>query len=91
MATNAHDPREQVAPVTPVYLTGMGALLGTTVGFPVWGLVSFFLSRNVNIDLSLAVAALVTGALGGALAAHMTRTRLERASSGQSIGSGSTS
>jgi hypothetical protein len=67
-----------MAPVTPAYLSGMGAVWGTIVGFPVWGLVSFLLSRNINIDLSLAIAALVTGALGGALAAHMTRTRLEK-------------
>jgi hypothetical protein len=56
----------------------MGAFWGTTVGFPVWGLVSFLLSRNANIDLSLAVAALGTGALGGALAAYMTSTHSPR-------------
>ena len=63
------------APATTGYATGMGAFWGTCGAFPVWGLVSFFLSRNASIDLSLSVAALVTGALGGALAAYMTRTR----------------
>ena len=62
-------------PASTAHAVGMGPFWGTCVGFPVWGLVSFFLSRNVNIDLSLSVAALVTGALGGALAVYMTRTR----------------
>jgi hypothetical protein len=78
MDTEGQSPRDRKALVTPVSLTGMGAFWGTTVGFAVWGLVSLVLSRNVNIDLSLAVSALLTGALGGALAAHMTRTRLQR-------------
>jgi hypothetical protein len=61
------------APMTIAQAAGMGAFWGTCAGFPVWGLVSFVLSRSVNQEL--AVAALVSGALGGALAAYMTRAR----------------
>jgi hypothetical protein len=75
MAT--HDKGTQIdkVPASTAHAVGMGAFWGTCVGFPVWGLVSFLLSRSVNIDLSLSVAALMTGALGGALAAYMTRTQ----------------
>jgi hypothetical protein len=51
----------------------MGAFWGTCAAFPVWGLVSFFLGRNVHPELSLALAALLSGAIGGALAAYMAR------------------
>jgi hypothetical protein len=53
---------------------GMGAFWGTCVAFPVWGLVSFLLGR-VNPELLLALAALLSGAIGGALAVYLTRTR----------------
>ena len=56
------------------HAVGMGAFWGTCVAFPVWGLVSFLLGR-VNPELSLALAALLRGAIGGALAVYMTRTR----------------
>src|SRR5262249_12499542 len=62
------------APARTGYAVGMGAFWGTCVGFPVWGLVSFLLS-GVNRELSLSLAALLSGAIGGALAAYMTRTR----------------
>ena len=75
MATGDKGTRFNKLPASTAHAVGMGAFWGTCVGFPVWGLVSFFLSRNANIDISLSVAALVTGALGGALAAYMTRTR----------------
>jgi hypothetical protein len=75
MATGDQSPRMNRVAASTAHTVGMGAFWGTCVGFPVWGLVSFLLSRNVNIELSLSVAALVTGALGGALAAYMTRTR----------------
>jgi hypothetical protein len=77
MATGDKDPQLSKVPASTAHAVGMGAFWGTSVGFPVWGLVSFLLSRNANIDLSLSVAALATGALGGALAAYMTRTRLQ--------------
>jgi hypothetical protein len=57
------------------YTTGMGAFWGTCVAFPVWGFVSFFLSRTINPELSLSLAALLSGAIVGALAAYLTRTR----------------
>jgi hypothetical protein len=75
MATGDRVTRSNEVPASTAHAVGLGAFWGTCVGFPIWGLVSFFLSRNANIDLSLSVAALVTGALGGALAAYMTRTR----------------
>jgi hypothetical protein len=56
------------------YAAGMGAFWGTCAAFPVWGLVSFLLGR-VNPELSLALAALLSGAIGGALATYMTRAR----------------
>ena len=56
------------------HAAGMGAFWGTCVAFPVWGLVSFLLGR-VDPELSLALAALLSGAIGGALAVYMTRTR----------------
>jgi hypothetical protein len=56
------------------HAAGMGAFWGTCVAIPVWGLVSFLLGR-VNPELSLSLAALLSGAIGGALAAYMTRTR----------------
>jgi hypothetical protein len=74
MATDKQGTRVNKVSAATRHVVGMGAFWGTCVGFPVWGLVSFFLSRNANIDLSLSVAALLTGALGGALAAYMTRT-----------------
>jgi hypothetical protein len=66
--------RTNKAPATAGYTAGMGAFWGTCVGFPVWGLVSFLLGRG-NFELALSLAALVSGAVGGALAAYMTRTR----------------
>ena len=75
MATGDRVTGSKEVPASTAHTVGMGAFWGTCVGFPIWGLVSFFLSRNANINLSLSVAALVTGALGGALAAYMTRTR----------------
>jgi hypothetical protein len=63
-----------MAPATTGYAAGMGAFWGTCVAFPVWGLVSFLLGRG-NPELSLSLAALLSGAIGGALAACMTRTR----------------
>ena len=75
MATGDKGTRSNAVPASTVHAVGMGAFWGTCVGFPVWGLVSFLLSRNANIDLSLSMAALGTGALGGALAVYMTRTR----------------
>jgi hypothetical protein len=62
------------APAATVHAAGMGAFWGTCVAFPVWGLVSFLLGR-VNPELSLSLAALLSGAMGGAMAAYMTRTR----------------
>ena len=62
------------APATTGYATGMGAFWGTCGAFPVWGLVSFLLGR-ANPELSLSLAALLSGAIGGALAAYLTRTR----------------
>ena len=62
------------APTATGHAAGMGAFWGTCVAFPVWGLVSFLLGR-VNPELSLALAALLSGAIGGALAVSMTRTR----------------
>ena len=62
------------APAATGHAAGMGAFWGTCVAFPVWGLVSFLLGR-VNPELSLALAALLSGAIGGALAVYMTRTR----------------
>jgi hypothetical protein len=74
MATGDKGTRINKVPASTAHAVGR-AFWGTCVGFPVWGLVSFLLGRSVNIDLSLSVAALVTGALGGALAAYMARTR----------------
>ena len=78
MSTSNQGTRINKVPASTAHAVGMGAFWGTTVGFPVWGLVSFLLSRSANIDLSLAVAALGTGALGGALAAYMTWTHSPR-------------
>jgi hypothetical protein len=75
MASDNLGTRIDKAPAPIAQTAGMGAFWGTCVGFPVWGLVSFILKENVNQELSLAVAALVSGALGGAPAAFLTRAR----------------
>ena len=74
MVTDEQGSRINKAPARTGYAVGMGAFWGTCVGFPIWGLVSFLLGR-VNPELSLALAALLSGAIGGALAVYMTRTR----------------
>jgi hypothetical protein len=53
MATGDKGTQINKVPASIALAVGMGAFWGTSAGFPVWGLVSFFLSRNANIDLSL--------------------------------------
>jgi hypothetical protein len=74
MAMGEEGSRTNRAPGTTGYAAGMGAFWGTCVAFPIWGLVSFLLGRG-NPELSLSLAALLSGAIGGALAVYMTRIR----------------
>jgi hypothetical protein len=75
MATGNQGPGISQAPASTAYSAGMGAFWGTSIGFPVWGLLLFLLGRSADPNLSIGLTGILCGAIGGAFAAYMTRAR----------------